>query len=93
MKKLLTILLIECIKRDFKTTTSTGEVMFTGMCAIVSDLEEEGIITFDELRILKSYIFLNKPADANDAHWYDSTPNGNFKRIEWMIKSVNNEND
>lgn len=88
MKKLLTTLLIECIKRDFKTTAADGKTGHAGMCSIASDLESEKIITFEDFKNLTVYIYKNKLEDVNEVTWYDFTEDGKMKRIEWMINSI-----
>lgn len=89
IKQLLQILLSECIKRDFKTLCSDGSMYYTGMCAITEDIFQEGIISKEECSSIKQFLATNKPEDAADAHWYDSTPEGNGKRIQFLEKQIN----
>lgn len=89
IKKLLQIFLEECIKRDFKTLCSDGKMRYTGMCSIAEDIQKEGMISKDEYWILKKIIGENRPEDANDAHWYESTPEGNGKRIKFLETQIN----
>lgn len=89
IKELLQTLLSECIKRDFKSLCSDGEMHHTGMCSIIDDIEKEGIISKNEHEILKPFLSANKPIDAKDAHWYDSTIEGNCKRIQFLENQIN----
>ncbi len=88
-KELLQLLLSECIQRDFKTMCSDGKMRYTGMCSIADDMTKEKIISKDEYWILKKIIGENRPNDANAAHWYNSTPEGNGKRIEFLENNIN----
>ena len=88
MKELLQLLLYQCISRDFKTMCSDGTIRYTGMCSIVDDIHEEGLLSQEEKQLLKEFLANNKPADADDAHWYVSTPEGNSKRIKFLENHI-----
>lgn len=85
MKNLLQLLLDECIKRDFKSLCSDGQLHYVGMCSIVEDLRDEGLITVDDYSCLKSFLAANKPLDASDSgYWYKD----NSKRIEFLKRNT-----
>ena len=87
-KRLLKMLLSECVKRDFTTLCQDGVIRYTGMCGIIDDMETEKIINNVERRILKVLLFNNRPYGVRDAHWYDSTPEGNNNRIKFLETQI-----
>jgi len=89
MEFLLRTLLSECVKRDFKTLCGDGKMRYTGMCAILEDISKEGLISEQERKLTREFLAINRPDDANDTHWYESTEQGNLKRIEFLWKYIN----
>lgn len=90
MRKLLEILLHYCQIRDFKTRCSDGQLRYSGICSILTDIYEEGIITREEYERVRLLINSNKPDDAKDGHWYDSTKSGNRKRVDFLRMLIKN---
>lgn len=84
LKRLLTLLLEECTHRNFKTLSSKGEIHSTGICGILSDMRYEDIFTASERWVLQVHINFNRPGDTKDNHWWDSTIEGNQKRVEFL---------
>jgi hypothetical protein len=92
LQRLLKILLSNCEASNFMTSTLRNNLVPTGICVILSNLEKECKITLEEKWILKVHLKENRPTNLvkmSTVYWWELTTEGNQRRISFLQTLIN----